>query len=88
MGWHSDDERELGDNPTIASLSLGATREFQMRHKKYRVNGLSVERFQLRSGSLVIMRGNTQTHWQHCVPKRSKRKPCGARLNLTFRNIL
>ena len=83
MGWHSDDEPELGPNPTIASLSLGGTRRFLLRHK-HRAHP-SVE-IPLGHGALLIMRGPTQTYWQHQVPK--TRRPCAPRLNLTFRQIV
>lgn len=83
MGWHSDDEPELGANPTIASLSLGGTRRFLLRHK-HRTHP-SVE-IPLEHGALLIMRGPTQTYWQHQVPK--TRRPCAPRLNLTFRRIV
>ena len=84
MGWHSDDEPELGASPTIASLSLGGTRRFLLRHKRRR-DRAPVE-IPLGHGALLIMRGPTQAHWQHQVPK--TRRPCGLRLNLTFRRIV
>lgn len=80
-GWHSDDEPELGPEPLIASLSLGATRDFYLREKKHYANKLS---FSLEHGSLLVMRGKTQSHWQHHVPKRAT---AGPRINLTFRTI-
>jgi len=81
-GWHSDDEPELGNNPVIASLSLGAPRDFHLRYKldKSLKHTLSLEH-----GSLLMMRGKTQSHWQHHIPKRAKAE---GRLNLTFRTIL
>ena len=84
VGWHSDDERELGparDDVAIASLSLGATRRFAMRHRA------SGERraLDLTDGSLLVMRGTTQQHWRHALPKTAAR--VGPRLNLTFRVI-
>jgi len=81
MGWHADDEPELGPAPTIASLSLGATRRFRLRPRA----GLAHAPFglDLLSGSLLLMRGPTQQHWQHALPKTSR--PVGPRLNLTFR---
>lgn len=82
MGLHSDDERELGAQPTIGSLSLGAERTFVMKH---RLNRSSV-RLRLASGSLLLMRGETQRFWRHGVAKESR--PCGPRVNLTFRTIL
>ncbi|MDO7847965.1 alpha-ketoglutarate-dependent dioxygenase AlkB [Hymenobacter sp. M29] len=81
MGWHADDEPELGPAPTIASLSLGATRRFRLRPRSGLVHPpLSVD---LASGSLLLMRGATQQHWQHALPKTTR--PLGPRLNLTFR---
>jgi alkylated DNA repair dioxygenase AlkB len=81
VGWHSDDEPELGLIPTIASLSFGAEREFQLKNiiTKEKINIV------LMPGSLLIMRGNTQQYWQHCLPKRSK--VITPRINLTFRKI-
>ncbi|MEZ4296470.1 MAG: alpha-ketoglutarate-dependent dioxygenase AlkB [Polyangiaceae bacterium] len=85
MGMHSDAEKELGREPVIASLSLGATRRFQLRYsgKKKGVAGVDLA---LPGGSLLVMRGTTQHFWRHGVPKESK--PTGARVNLTFRRIL
>jgi alkylated DNA repair dioxygenase AlkB len=81
MGWHADDEPELGSAPAIASLSLGATRRFRLRPRA----GLGHAPFglDLPSGSLLLMRGPTQQHWQHALPKTAR--PIGPRLNLTFR---
>ena len=81
MGWHADDEPELGPAPAIASLSLGATRRFRLRPQGGSTHpplGLD-----LPSGSLLLMRGPTQQHWQHALPKTAR--PVGPRLNLTFR---
>ncbi|MEM7292236.1 MAG: alpha-ketoglutarate-dependent dioxygenase AlkB [Pseudomonadota bacterium] len=83
MGMHSDDERELGDNPTIASLSLGEERTFVLQHKTRR--DLDRVKLPLPSGSLLLMRGGTQRHWKHGIPK--ERSSCGSRVNLTFRHI-
>ena len=83
MGFHSDDERELGPAPIIASLSLGATRTFILKHKT-RVD-LKPVRIDLHSGSLVVMKGTTQRFWKHGIDKQTK--PCGPRVNLTFRRI-
>lgn len=82
MSWHSDDEPALGRSPVIASLSLGATRRFDFRHKRDR------EKVQvtLEHGQLLVMRGPTQHHWQHALPKTAKVHT--ARVNLTFRTIL
>lgn len=83
MGWHSDDEPELGEQPTIASLSLGETRRFRLRHVTRR--DLAPVSIELDHGSLLVMRGDTQRHWRHQVPKtRQVRRP---RVNLTFRTI-
>lgn len=81
MGWHSDDEKELGQNPVIGSVSFGESRVFQMRHKirKERVD------IPLTNGSILLMRGATQHFWQHQIPKSSKQLQ--SRINLTFRNI-
>ena len=84
MGWHSDDERELGTDPIIASLSFGANRDFIFKHKTDK----SIEniKIHLKNGSLLLMLGSTQHHWKHSLPKRLKvREP---RINLTFRKIL
>lgn len=81
VAWHSDDEPELGVNPVIASISLGASREFKMKHKE---TGKKLN-IPLTSGSLLIMAGETQHCWQHAV-LRSKLS-LGPRINLTFRQI-
>lgn len=83
MGLHSDDEPELGPRPVIASLSLGAERVFVMRHKTRR--DLKPLRLTLASGSLLLMKGDTQHHWRHGIAR--ERRPCGPRINLTFRRI-
>lgn len=88
VAWHADDEPELGERPVIASLSLGAVREFQLRHRHYRDNGLPIERLLLTPGSLLVMRGDTQKNWLHQLPKRSLVRVPGARINITFRKIL
>jgi len=82
MGWHSDDETELGGNPVIASVSFGASRVFQFKHKRDKNAKVSIS---LNNGDLLIMRGQTQHHWLHQVPKTSKMQ--GARINITFRFI-
>ncbi|MCE2569932.1 alpha-ketoglutarate-dependent dioxygenase AlkB family protein [Motilimonas eburnea] len=81
MGWHSDDEPELGSCPVIASLSLGQTRRFLMRHKQ---TGEKHE-FALGDGCLLIMAGATQHHWLHQIAKTQRQ--CEPRINLTFRYI-
>ena len=84
MGWHSDDERELGVDPIIASLSFGANRDFIFKHKTDK--NLEKIKIHLKNGSLLLMLGSTQHHWKHSLPKRLKvREP---RINLTFRKIL
>jgi len=84
MGYHSDDEPELGARPIIASVSLGAERRFVFRSRLAR----QIPPWQLRlaSGSLLVMRGDTQRFWRHGLPKQSR--PCGPRVNLTFRRIV
>ncbi|MCE2593611.1 alpha-ketoglutarate-dependent dioxygenase AlkB [Motilimonas cestriensis] len=81
MGWHSDDEVELGPDPVIASLSFGETRRFLLRHK---TTGEKLE-LALPHGALLIMGGSTQHYWQHQVAK--TQKPCRLRINLTFRDV-
>lgn len=83
VGWHSDDEKELGKNPIIASVSLGATRRFSLKPKHDR--RLKPIHLELSAGDVLIMAGETQHHWQHQVPK-TKKSP-GPRINLTFRKI-
>lgn len=82
MGWHRDDEPELGQNPVIGSVSLGGTRRFMLRHRFEK--GLK-HQLELTSGSLLLMQGTTQHYWQHQVPK--TRRPVAPRINLTFRVI-
>ncbi|MEO1081994.1 MAG: alpha-ketoglutarate-dependent dioxygenase AlkB [Pseudomonadota bacterium] len=83
MGLHADDEPELGAEPVIASLSLGAERVFRLRHRHRR--DLKPLRLTLPSGSLLVMSGTTQQFWKHEIPKQTK--ACGPRINLTFRRI-
>jgi alkylated DNA repair dioxygenase AlkB len=83
MGWHADDEPELGRNPVIASVSFGATRRFRLRHRR---NAMEPVTLPLTSGSLLLMSGATQHHWVHAVPKTAV--PVGERVNLTFRRLL
>jgi alkylated DNA repair dioxygenase AlkB len=83
MGMHSDDERELGKNPTIASVSLGERRTLVFKHR-FRKE-LKPVHLTLESGSLLLMKGATQHHWKHGISKLSQ--PCGPRVNLTFRRI-
>lgn len=82
MGWHSDDESELGPLPVIASLSFGADRDFVLRNKKDPQNKIKVL---LEHGSLLIMSGRTQQLYQHSLPSRKKIQH--DRINLTFRYI-
>lgn len=81
MSWHSDAEAELGKQPAIASVSLGAERRFVFKHK---TSAEKVE-LQLEPGSLLLMAGETQKYWLHSLPKSKKIKE--PRINLTFRNI-
>jgi alkylated DNA repair dioxygenase AlkB len=81
VAWHSDDERELGRDPVIGSVSLGATRSFQFKHKAKVLR----RKINLPHGSYLLMRGPTQHYWLHQVPKETK--PRGPRINLTFRVI-
>jgi alkylated DNA repair dioxygenase AlkB len=82
MGWHADDEPELGRDPVIASVSLGATRRFCLRHRKRK--GVKLD-LPLPHGSVLCMSGGTQHHWVHALPK--TRAAVGERINLTFRRV-
>ena len=84
MGLHSDDEPELGEQPEIASLSLGEQRTFVLKHKTNKL--AKPVRLKLESGSLLLMKGNTQRYWKHGLSKETR--PCGPRVNLTFRRII
>ena len=86
MGWHADDEPELGPEPVIASVTLGATRTFRLRPRRAQQLEHLPLSLPLTSGSLLVMRGPTQRHWLHALPKTAR--PVGPRLNLTFRHIL
>ena len=81
ISWHQDDEKDLGKDPMIASLNFGATRRFQLRHlqSKEKIN------MDLKHGSLFVMLGKLNHHWQHQIPK--TKKSVGERINLTFRHI-
>lgn len=81
-GWHSDNEKELGRNPVIASISFGAERVFQLKHNTIKE---AKQNITLEHGSLLVMKGTTQHFWKHQIPKTIK--PIGARINLTFRII-
>ncbi len=80
MGWHRDNEKSLGPQPQIASLSLGETRRFVLRS---RVDHQKKQVLELGNGSLLLMLGDTQKDWEHSLPR--TRKPVGPRINLTFR---
>ncbi|HOZ73684.1 MAG TPA: alpha-ketoglutarate-dependent dioxygenase AlkB [Flavobacterium sp.] len=82
-GWHADNEKELGQNPVIASLSFGAARSFQLKHNTNNSQRLNLT---LEHGSLLLMQGTTQHCWKHQIPKTAK--PVGPRINLTFRVIV
>jgi alkylated DNA repair dioxygenase AlkB len=84
MGYHADDERELGPMPVIASFSVGAERTMLFRHRRDRT--VPTERISLPSMSLLVMSGTTQQDWHHAIPK--TKRPLGPRVNLTFRRIL
>lgn len=82
-GWHADNEKELGQNPIIASVSLGGERVFQLKHNHLKDAKKSII---LKNGSLLLMKGTTQHFWKHQIPKTVK--PVNPRINLTFRTIL
>ena len=84
VAWHSDDEKELGKNPVIGSVSFGAERTFKLRHKQYKENNLK-QSIVLKNGSFLLMKGATQHHWMHEIPRTAK--TIGPRINLTFRVI-
>ena len=83
MGWHRDNERSLGPNPLIASVSFGAARKFSLRHY---TNKKLLRSINLEDGSLLLMKGATQHHWEHQLPKTAL--PTGLRINITFRVVL
>lgn len=82
-GWHADNEKELGQNPAIASVSFGEKRTFQLKHNSLKE---AKQNIVLENGSLLLMKGPTQHYWKHQIPKTSK--PINPRINLTFRTIL
>ena len=82
-GWHADNEKELGQNPIIASVSLGSDRFFHLKHRNKKELRFKIL---LKSGSLFFMEGETQTHWLHQIAKTAQ--PVGTRINLTFRKII
>lgn len=81
-GWHADNEKELGRNPVIASLSFGVSRAFHLKHNSDKNQKLKIE---LEHGSLLLMKGDTQHYWKHQIAKTAKE--IGPRINLTFRII-
>jgi len=82
MGWHADDEPELGREPVIASLSLGCARLFKLRHRRHRNQVCTIA---LQHGDLLLMAGGTQHNYVHAVPKTAR--PMGERINLTLRRV-
>lgn len=82
VSWHADDERELGSQPVIASVSFGFEREFQFKHKR---NKNQRAKLLLPHGSVLVMRGDTQRNWLHQIAK--SKRAMEARINLTFRNV-
>jgi len=83
MGFHSDDERELGKNPVIASVTFGATRTFLLKHKFKKE--IPLVKVPLEAGTVLLMKGTTQHFWKHGINKQTT--PCGPRVNLTFRTL-
>lgn len=83
MGWHADNEKSLGQNPTIASVSLGATRKFDLKHRTDKSQRLRLE---LTSGSLLIMSGDLQHHFLHQIPM--QKRVTESRINLTYRTVV
>lgn len=81
MGWHSDDEKEIVANSTIASVSLGASRNFRFRHKQTKETAAIL----LEDGSILLMKNETQHYWQHTLPK--SKRVVEPRINLTFRQM-
>ena len=84
VAWHSDDEKELGQNPTIASLSFGGERRFAFKHRTN--SNIRRSEINLTHGSLLLMKGVTQKFWEHSIPKSTKNTE--PRINLTFRYII
>jgi alkylated DNA repair dioxygenase AlkB len=82
-GWHADNERELGRDPIIASVSFGEERKFQLKHRSNPEHKLTLN---LNHGSLLLMKEGSQIHYKHQIPKASH--PKKERINLTFRTIL
>lgn len=94
ISYHSDDERFLGAMPNIASLTLGARRDFLMKHKPFAGGGSGSGRqdkplkLPLGSGDMVIMRGETQSNWLHSIPKRKGGESGSGRINITLRKAV
>jgi len=96
IGWHADDERDLGPAPTILSLSLGAARDFQLRPRRAFGRAgegrpeLATVTLTLEPGSLLVLRHPTNRDWKHQLPRRADRAgaPVGERLNLTWRQVV
>ena len=92
ISFHSDDERFLGVDPTIASFSLGARRDFLMKHKPAKTGEPELEttplKLSLASGDMVLMRGKTQSNWLHSIPKRKGGDADKGRINITFRRAM
>lgn len=96
ISFHSDDERFLGPQPAIASFSLGARRDFLLKHKPISPENqksdqpmLKTLKYPLGSGDMILMRGPTQSNWLHSIPKRSgKNLDDGGRINITFRRAM
>ena len=87
MGYHADDEKELGAQPIIASLSLGARRKFVFKHKTIRQKNKPVKvELYLESGQLIVMHGDTQDFWKHTITK--TKTVTSGRISLTFRKVL
>ena len=82
-GWHADNEKELGENPVIASITLGQERYFHLKHRQHKE---LKHKLLLEHGSLLLMKGTTQHHWLHQIPKTAK--PISERINLTYRVII
>lgn len=89
IGWHSDDEADLGPKPEIVSLSLGAVRDFQLRRRDARVSGVRTVTLPLPHGSLLVLRDPTNKLWLHQLPRRGSADPrrIAPRLNLTWRQL-
>ncbi|KAL6244511.1 hypothetical protein RBB50_008753 [Rhinocladiella similis] len=92
ISFHSDDERFLGPNPAIASFTLGAKRDFLMKHKPPKEGELKLEtrdiKIPLASGDMVLMRGSTQSNWLHSIPKRKGGEADKGRINITLRRAM